>query len=168
MHGPRFCLDSDGGFACDGVVVKTQESTSHALAHRRAEGGRVLGRMVLRCRRMRGCRRQLMCWRRAQRCAGRPILLESLRREVEDAERGSGHRDRQLQHSSERAAATVSLRSMEASGGAGHEDHVIPSRAKLGGRRDFQLGVLRPKPFRTLRSNVPRRQTLVSQAQLSN
>ena len=91
------------------------------------------------------------------------ILLESLRREVEDAERGSGHRDRQLQHSSERAAATVSLRSMEASGGAGHEDHVIPSRAKLGGRR-FQLGVLRPKPFRTLRSNVPRRQTLVPQA----
>ena len=96
------------------------------------------------------------------------ILLESLRREVEDAERGSGHRDRQLQHSSERAAATVSLRSMDASGGAGHEDHVIPSRAKLGGRRDFQLGVQRPKPFRTLRSNVPRRQTLVSQAQLSN
>ena len=84
------------------------------------------------------------------------ILLESLRREVEDAERGSGHRDRQLQHSSERAAATVSLRSMEASGGAGHEDHVIPSRAKLQGRRDFQLGVWRPKPFRTLRSNVPR------------
>ena len=59
------------------------------------------------------------------------FLLESLRREVEDAERGSGHRDRQLQHSSERAAATVSLRSMDASGGAGHEDHVIPSRAKL-------------------------------------
>ena len=49
-----------------------------------------------------------------------------------------------------------SLRSMEASGGAGHEDHVIPSRAKLQGRRDFQLGVWRPKPFRTLRSNVPR------------
>ena len=69
------------------------------------------------------------------------ILLESLRREVEDAERGSGHRDRQLQHSSERAAATVSLRSMDASGGAGHEDHVIPSRAKLGGGGDFQLGV---------------------------
>ena len=96
------------------------------------------------------------------------ILLESLRREVEDAERGSGHRDRQLQHSSERAAATVSLRSMDASGGAGHEDHVIPSRAKLQGGGDFQLGVQRPKPFRTLRSNVPRRQTLVSQAQLSN
>ena len=66
------------------------------------------------------------------------FLLESLRREVEDAERGAGHRDRQLQHSSERAAATVSLRSMEASGGAGHEDHVIPSRAKLQDRRDFQ------------------------------
>ena len=149
MHGPRFCPESYGGFAWDGVVVKTQESTSHALAHRRAEGGRVLGRMVLRCRRMRGCRRQLMCWRRAQRCAGRPILLESLRREVEDAdrERGAGHRDRQLQHSSERAAATVSLRSMDASGGAGHEDHVIPSRAKLQGGGDFQLGVFDQNRF---------------------
>ena len=66
MHGPRFCLDSDGGFACGGVVVKTQESTSHALAHRRAEGGRVLGGMVLRRRRMRGCRREVMCRRRGK------------------------------------------------------------------------------------------------------
>ena len=58
-----------GGFACGmctGVVLWTQGSTLHALAHRRAEGGRVLGGMVLRRRRMRGCRRELMCWRRAQ------------------------------------------------------------------------------------------------------
>ena len=49
-----------------GVVLWTQGSTLHTLAHRRAEGGRVLGGMVLRRRRMRGCRRELMCWRRAQ------------------------------------------------------------------------------------------------------
>ena len=97
------------------------------------------------------------------------FLLESLRREVEDAERGSGHRDRQLQHSSERAAATVSLRSMEASGGAGHEDHVIPSRAKLQGGGDFQLGVRDQNRFARYEAmyRVARRST-VSQAQLSN
>ena len=75
QNATRLC-DGDGfALLCPpgGVVVRTQESTLHALAHRRAEGGRVPGGMMLRRRRMRGCRRELMCRRRAQTMRRRAV-----------------------------------------------------------------------------------------------
>ena len=72
------------------MVVKTQESTSHALAHRRAEGGRVLGRMVLRCRRMRGCRRELMCRRRGKSMRRRAVHAALHRTSIGRTEAAAG------------------------------------------------------------------------------
>ena len=67
MHGSiRWYLAVSHVWWTAGVVLWTQGSTLHALAHRRAEGGRVLGGMMLRRRRMRECKRELMCRRRAQ------------------------------------------------------------------------------------------------------
>ena len=54
MAGARIRFQRFGGFAWALVGAMTQESTLHAFAHRRAEGGKVLCGMVLRRGRVRG------------------------------------------------------------------------------------------------------------------
>ena len=73
-----------------GVVLWTQGSTLHALAHRRAEGGRVLGGMMLRRRRMRGCKRELMCRRRAQTMRRRAVHAALHRTSIGRTEAAAG------------------------------------------------------------------------------
>ena len=73
-----------------GVVLWTQGSTLHALAHRRAEGGRGPGGMMLRRRRMRGCKRELMCRRRAQTMRRRAVHAALHRTSIGRTEAAAG------------------------------------------------------------------------------
>ena len=79
---------------CGGLLVwccgLNQGSTLHALAHRRAEGGRVPGGMMLRRRRMRGCKRELMCRRRAQTMRRRAVHAALHRTSIGRTEAAAG------------------------------------------------------------------------------